>query len=126
MLSIPRPLANVVSAARDRDGEIGVINTGGVYERLDAGGRVLKTFHVGPVGPGLVLLTPDEWKRWPDLHMRLAVNGQPRQDAYCRELIFAPAPSAASARRTCSNSARARRDTCPDTDTTSRPLRCAR
>jgi 2-keto-4-pentenoate hydratase/2-oxohepta-3-ene-1,7-dioic acid hydratase in catechol pathway len=45
----------------------------------------------GPVGPGLVLLTPDEWKRWPELHMRLAVNGQPRQDAYCRDMIHAPA-----------------------------------
>jgi len=45
----------------------------------------------GPVGPGLVLLTPDEWKRWPELHMRLAVNGQSRQDAYCRDMIHAPA-----------------------------------
>jgi len=45
----------------------------------------------GPVGPGLVLLTRDEWKRWPELHMRLAVNGQPRQDAYCRDMIHAPA-----------------------------------
>lgn len=45
----------------------------------------------GPVGPGLVLLTPEEWARWPELHMRLGVNGQPRQDAYCREMIHAPA-----------------------------------
>jgi 2-keto-4-pentenoate hydratase/2-oxohepta-3-ene-1,7-dioic acid hydratase in catechol pathway len=45
----------------------------------------------GPVGPGLVLLAPEEWARWPELHMRLAVNGQPRQDAYCREMIHAPA-----------------------------------
>ena len=45
----------------------------------------------GPVGPGLVLLKPEEWSRWPELHMRLAVNGQPRQDAYCREMIHAPA-----------------------------------
>ncbi len=45
----------------------------------------------GPVGPGLVLLTRDEWARWPELHMRLAVNGQPRQDAYCREMIYPPA-----------------------------------
>jgi 2,4-diketo-3-deoxy-L-fuconate hydrolase len=45
----------------------------------------------GPVGPGLVLLAADEWKRWPELHMRLAVNGQPRQDAYCRDMIHAPA-----------------------------------
>lgn len=45
----------------------------------------------GPVGPGLVLLTPQEWARWPELHMRLAVNGQTRQDAYCAEMIHAPA-----------------------------------
>jgi 2-keto-4-pentenoate hydratase/2-oxohepta-3-ene-1,7-dioic acid hydratase in catechol pathway len=45
----------------------------------------------GPVGPTLVLLTREEWQRWPELRMRLAVNGQPRQDAYCREMIHAPA-----------------------------------
>jgi 2-keto-4-pentenoate hydratase/2-oxohepta-3-ene-1,7-dioic acid hydratase in catechol pathway len=45
----------------------------------------------GPVGPGLVLLSPDEWKRWPEFHMRLAVNGQLRQDAYCADMIHAPA-----------------------------------
>jgi 2-keto-4-pentenoate hydratase/2-oxohepta-3-ene-1,7-dioic acid hydratase in catechol pathway len=33
------------------------------------------------------LLTADEWKRWPELHMRLSVNGQVRQDAYCAEMI---------------------------------------
>jgi 2-keto-4-pentenoate hydratase/2-oxohepta-3-ene-1,7-dioic acid hydratase in catechol pathway len=47
----------------------------------------------GPVGPGLVLLTPQEWARWPELRMRLAVNGQTRQDAYCREMIHWPAPT---------------------------------
>jgi 2-keto-4-pentenoate hydratase/2-oxohepta-3-ene-1,7-dioic acid hydratase in catechol pathway len=45
----------------------------------------------GPVGPGLVLLTPQEWARWPELHMRLSVNGQARQEAYCREMIHSPA-----------------------------------
>jgi 2,4-didehydro-3-deoxy-L-rhamnonate hydrolase len=45
----------------------------------------------GPVGPALVLLTPQEWARWPELHMRLAVNGQARQDAYCAEMIHGPA-----------------------------------
>ena len=45
----------------------------------------------GPVGPGLVLLRPEEWARWPELHLRLAVNGQARQDGYCREMIHAPA-----------------------------------
>lgn len=44
----------------------------------------------GPVGPTLVLLAPEEWRRWPELHMRLAVNGQPRQDAYCGEMLFQP------------------------------------
>lgn len=44
----------------------------------------------GPTGPFLLLLTPSEWRRWPELHMRLAVNGQPRQDAYCGEMIFKP------------------------------------
>ena len=43
------------------------------------------------MGPGLLLLTADEWARWPELHLRLAVNGQTRQDAYCREMIHAPA-----------------------------------
>jgi len=45
----------------------------------------------GPVGPGIVLLSPDEWKQWPQLRMRLAVNGQVRQDAYCSEMIHPPA-----------------------------------
>jgi 2,4-didehydro-3-deoxy-L-rhamnonate hydrolase len=44
-----------------------------------------------PVGPGIVLLSPEEWSRWPDLHMRLSVNGQPRQDAYCGDMIHQPA-----------------------------------
>lgn len=45
----------------------------------------------GPVGPVLVLLTPQEWARWPELHLRLGVNGQTRQDAYCAEMIHGPA-----------------------------------
>ncbi len=45
----------------------------------------------GPVGPALVLLTPEEWLRWPQLRMRLAVNGEMRQQAYCGEMIHAPA-----------------------------------
>jgi 2-keto-4-pentenoate hydratase/2-oxohepta-3-ene-1,7-dioic acid hydratase in catechol pathway len=52
-------------------------------------GKSYRSF--GPVGPGLVLLTREEWARWPELHMRLAVNGQARQEAYCREMIHAPA-----------------------------------
>ncbi|MBV8470706.1 MAG: fumarylacetoacetate hydrolase family protein [Burkholderiaceae bacterium] len=45
----------------------------------------------GPVGPALVLLTPHEWSRWPELHMKLLVNGQTRQDAYCADMIHTPA-----------------------------------
>ena len=45
----------------------------------------------GPVGPGLVLLTREEWARWRELHMLLSVNGQTRQDAYCAEMIHGPA-----------------------------------
>jgi 2,4-didehydro-3-deoxy-L-rhamnonate hydrolase len=45
----------------------------------------------GPVGPYIVLLNKDEWQQWPLLHMRLAVNGCLRQDAYCGEMIHKPA-----------------------------------
>lgn len=45
----------------------------------------------GPVGPVLSLLSPQEWLRWPELHMRLKVNGQLRQQAYCGEMIHGPA-----------------------------------
>lgn len=44
----------------------------------------------GPTGPFLLLLTPAEWRRWPELRMRLHVNGQPRQDAFCGDMIFKP------------------------------------
>lgn len=45
----------------------------------------------GPVGPWILLPEAGEWKRWPELQMRLAVNGQLRQQAYCREMIHQPA-----------------------------------
>ncbi|MES2149331.1 MAG: fumarylacetoacetate hydrolase family protein [Pseudomonadota bacterium] len=44
----------------------------------------------GPTGPFLLLLSPAEWRRWPELRMRLEVNGQLRQDAYCGDMIFQP------------------------------------
>jgi len=44
----------------------------------------------GPTGPVLLLLDAEEWRRWPELHMRLEVNGQPRQDAYCGDMIYRP------------------------------------
>jgi 2,4-didehydro-3-deoxy-L-rhamnonate hydrolase len=51
-------------------------------------GKSYRTF--GPTGPVLLLLDADEWKRWPELRMRLVVNGQLRQDAYCADMIYAP------------------------------------
>jgi 2,4-didehydro-3-deoxy-L-rhamnonate hydrolase len=51
-------------------------------------GKSYRTF--GPTGPILLLLTPAEWRRWPELRMRLQVNGQPRQDAYCGDMIYQP------------------------------------
>ncbi len=51
-------------------------------------GKSYRSF--GPAGPYLVLLDAGEWLRWPELHMRLVVNGQPRQDAYCGDMIFKP------------------------------------
>ena len=44
----------------------------------------------GPVGPYLLLPTPEEWTRWPELHMRLVVNGEVRQDAFCADMIHPP------------------------------------
>jgi len=51
-------------------------------------GKSYRTF--APAGPFLVLLSVDEWNRWSELHMRLHVNGQLRQDAYCGDMIFKP------------------------------------
>lgn len=52
-------------------------------------GKSYRTF--GPAGPFLVLLSAAEWKRWPELHMRLAVNGVVRQEARCGEMLHQPA-----------------------------------
>ncbi len=51
-------------------------------------GKSYRTF--GPAGPVLLLLEPAEWQRWPELHMRLSVNGQVRQDDYCRDMLYKP------------------------------------
>lgn len=51
-------------------------------------GKSYRTF--GPAGPVLLLLEPAEWQRWPELHMRLSVNGQVRQDTYCRDMLHPP------------------------------------
>jgi 2,4-didehydro-3-deoxy-L-rhamnonate hydrolase len=51
-------------------------------------GKSYRSF--GPAGPVLLLLEPAEWLRWPELHMQLSVNGQVRQDAYCRDMLHQP------------------------------------
>lgn len=51
-------------------------------------GKSYRTF--GPTGPVLLLLEPAEWQRWPELHMRLSVNGQVRQDDYCSDMLYKP------------------------------------
>ncbi|GGC75292.1 fumarylacetoacetate hydrolase family protein [Undibacterium terreum] len=51
-------------------------------------GKSYRTF--GPTGPFFVLLDAMEWSRWSELRMRLSVNDQPRQDAYCGDMIFKP------------------------------------
>jgi 2-keto-4-pentenoate hydratase/2-oxohepta-3-ene-1,7-dioic acid hydratase in catechol pathway len=51
-------------------------------------GKSYRSF--GPTGPFLVLLSPSEWQRWPELRMQLSVNERLRQDAYCGDMIFKP------------------------------------
>ena len=44
-----------------------------------------------PVGPALVLLDADDWKRFGDLHLRLRVNGELRQDMrVAGDMIYPP------------------------------------
>lgn len=51
-------------------------------------GKSYRSF--APAGPVLLLLEPEEWKRWPDLRMRLTVNGAVRQETLCGDMLFAP------------------------------------
>lgn len=51
-------------------------------------GKSYRSF--GPAGPVLLLLNAAEWKRWPELRMRLTVNGQARQETLCGDMLFAP------------------------------------
>ena len=44
-----------------------------------------------PVGPYLVIPTPAELARWPDLRLTLHVDGQPRQEGTCGQMIHPPA-----------------------------------
>ena len=43
-----------------------------------------------PTGPALVLLEPDELKRFPDLRLKLSVNGSTRQDMLAADMIYGP------------------------------------
>ncbi len=43
-----------------------------------------------PVGPALVLLDADELTRFTDLHLRLRVNGELRQDMTAADMIYLP------------------------------------
>ena len=52
-------------------------------------GKSYRTF--GPTGPVLLLLDAAEWQRWPELRMRLGVNGSPRQETLCADMIHTPA-----------------------------------
>lgn len=51
-------------------------------------GKSYRSF--GPAGPVLLLLEAAEWKRWPELRMRLTVNGETRQETLCGDMLFAP------------------------------------
>jgi 2-keto-4-pentenoate hydratase/2-oxohepta-3-ene-1,7-dioic acid hydratase in catechol pathway len=51
-------------------------------------GKTSRTF--GPMGPVLLLLGPQERNRWPGLRLRLGINSQGRQDAYCGEMLHKP------------------------------------
>lgn len=43
-----------------------------------------------PTGPALVLLEPDELKRFSDLRLKLSVNGSVRQDMLAADMIYGP------------------------------------
>jgi 2,4-diketo-3-deoxy-L-fuconate hydrolase len=45
----------------------------------------------GPVGPFLVLVDADELGRWPELELRLSVNGEERQRGLAGDMLHAPA-----------------------------------
>lgn len=51
-------------------------------------GKSYRSF--APAGPVLLLLDPPEWQRWPELRMRLTVNGIVRQETLCGDMLFAP------------------------------------
>lgn len=52
-------------------------------------GKSYRTFC--PVGPYLVVPDTADLARWPQLRLRLTVNGQPRQDSLAGDMAFSPA-----------------------------------
>lgn len=52
-------------------------------------GKSYRTF--GPCGPFLVLVDGAELARWPELRLRLAVDGEVRQEALAGEMVYRPA-----------------------------------
>ena len=54
-------------------------------------GKSYRTF--GPAGPYLTLVDEDDLARFAELRLRLAVNGEVRQDAFASDMIHTPAPT---------------------------------
>ncbi len=54
-------------------------------------GKSYRTF--GPCGPFLTLVDADDLARFDELHLRLSVNGDSRQDAFATDMIHRPAPT---------------------------------
>ena len=54
-------------------------------------GKSYRTF--GPVGPWLTLVDQAELDRFTELHLRLSVNGDVRQDDHATDMVHAPAPT---------------------------------
>jgi len=51
-------------------------------------GKSYRTF--GPAGPWLTLVTAEELRRFPELRLRLSVNGEVRQDALASDMVHRP------------------------------------
>ncbi len=51
-------------------------------------GKSYRTF--GPTGPYLTLVNREDLRRFDDLHLRLSVDGEVRQDAYCGSMVYKP------------------------------------
>ena len=54
-------------------------------------GKSYRTF--GPVGPYLTLVDAADLARFPELHLRLTVNDEVRQDSLASDMVYTPAPT---------------------------------